>query len=165
MRPLIEQIAAAIRTSNLTTLAAILTAFAAVIVTPFVAIRIARRQIRAQTISANREAWINSLRDELSEFLSVIFRIQRWDNVVYPDQREFHDLRQKLVLFQSKIRLRLNPKETDHIQLMNLLDAAVTAAVEGEQENQKQARSISEKIVMLSQEVLKREWKRVKEGE
>jgi hypothetical protein len=70
-----------------------------------------------------------------------------------------------LVLFQSKIRLRLNPKETDHIQLMNLLDAAVTAAVEGEQENQKQARSISEKIVMLSQEVLKREWKRVKEGE
>src|SRR5277367_5082703 len=43
-----------------------LTALVAVIVGPLIQLRVAKRQIRSTTISANRQAWINTLRDNLA---------------------------------------------------------------------------------------------------
>ena len=43
-----------------------LTALVAVIVAPLIQLRIAKRQIRSTTISANRQVWINTLRDNLA---------------------------------------------------------------------------------------------------
>jgi hypothetical protein len=41
-------------------------ALVAVIVGPLIQLRIAKRQIRSATVSANRQAWINTLRDNLA---------------------------------------------------------------------------------------------------
>ena len=46
----------------------------AVIIGPFVTLYIARRQIKANVLSPNRQQWINTLRDEISNYLAIMAR-------------------------------------------------------------------------------------------
>jgi len=96
----------------LTPIAAILTALAAVIISPFVTYLTARRQIRANLISANRQAWIDKLRDELSE----LFELLTWQFLqragTYSGEEEHRyeaEKRSRIRLLKNKVRLRLNP--------------------------------------------------------
>ena len=47
------------------------TALVASIVAPFVTLSVARRQFNATVLSANRQKWIESLRDLLAELISL----------------------------------------------------------------------------------------------
>jgi hypothetical protein len=151
---------ATVDTANLTVLAALSTALAAILVSPFVTLSVAKRQIRAQTISGNRQAWINSLRDDLAEFLSLVFSL-RLKGI--PSER-FLELAQRLRLVQSRIKLRLNPSEQDHVSLIALVERAVVLAIRANDTDASAAAKASDEIVDLSQSVLKREWERVKAG-
>src|SRR3954468_2624886 len=66
--------------SAIAALAAAVTALAAVIISPVITYFISRKQIRATLVSANRQAWINALRDELAE----LFELLKWEHLLRP---------------------------------------------------------------------------------
>jgi hypothetical protein len=143
--------------SNPVTLTAIATALAATLISPFVSIYVARRQIRATLVSANRQAWINALRDDLSEVFEILTdvrpaRLSEEEKIKYADKLS----RARLLI--TRIRLRLNPQE----EPSKALDALIVHLFEISlpmEFNDELGRAISK-----SQEILKAEWRRVKAG-
>jgi hypothetical protein len=111
-----------------------------------------------------RQAWIDSLRNDLAELISIA--LQLGDEIIVrhkageDTQAIKAHLRSKEAEFlrleacQARIRLRLNPKE--HQVLLGL----VKAISEPSDHDAK-----AEALIAESQRVLKAEWKRVKRGE
>lgn len=137
----------------------------AVFVGPVISLRIARRQVvsslevaNKQIIAPMRQAWINSLRDMLSELSSSALH---YFVAGFEDRTDEEYLR--LTLLEHKVRLMLNPKEEDHRTLEELIRTMV-----GSLERRKGSESDRDFIaayeaeIALSREVLKREWDRVK---
>jgi len=137
------------------------TAIVAVVVSPTIAYLTVRKQIRANLVSANRQAWINELRKELSELLELL----SWQHYHRPGtlsgeegnkyEAEKHGRIRQLT---NQIRLRLNPQEQDSQELLNLLTDLQTANDDG------QFARATEDVVRKTQRILKAEWKRVKKG-
>jgi hypothetical protein len=152
--------------TNLTAIAAVLTALAAVIIAPLVTNCTARMQIRANLISANRQAWIDRLRDELAEF----FELLTWQFLQRPGTytgEEGHkyeaEKRSRIHLLKNKIRLRLNPLEEDSRVLLDLLSRLESSAIKGSG-GESDFEQLMEAAIIKSQAILKKEWLRVKEG-
>src|SRR4030095_6152139 len=110
------------------------TALVASIAGPFVTLMVAKRNFNATVLSANRQKWIESLRDALAENISLLIAAlviklkwkDKWDRgrgalVAEP---ALLDKVQRMVLTQTKIRLLLNPNEADHQRLYHAIDAA-----------------------------------------
>jgi hypothetical protein len=142
-------------------LASAMTALAAVIITPFLTYLNARKQIRANLVSANRQAWINALRDELAE----LFELLVWQFHLRPGTyggEEGHryeaEKRSRIRLLINKIRLRLNPNESDTQVLLGGLEALQSF-------DESNFDELMETAVSKSQDILKAEWKRVKKGQ
>lgn len=115
-------------------------------------------------LSANRQAWINSLRDLIAECLSAsgLIHMADWSN---RSQSEFEAKMERLAFVISKIRLMLNPKEEDHQRLADLLSALLKSLGGRKAGDPKDAVAGSgavRELVPLSQAILKREWERVK---
>ena len=112
------------------------TALVAVIVGPISAYYIAKKQITASVISANRQAWINELRDHLAQVHSILFRLPMTlktpvATTVVTAPGQFAGLRdaiEEATLIRAKIVLMLNPKEQAHKDLAEALDAALSVA-------------------------------------
>ena len=142
------------------------TALVAVIVGPSVAVYLAKRQIRASVVSASRQKWIDALREQLSEItaaLRVIGLHRRFETI---PQVELDDRIENLALLESRISLLLNPNEEDHKEISAIIRQAIDKIGEGSERDKRvaiQAQLIS--LVAQSQVVLKREWKRVKDGD
>jgi len=144
------------------------TALLAVLLGPLVSLWAAQRQSRVAVLSANRQAWINALRDLISEYVSIsgLMHAGDWSNRT---EIEFDQKMERLVLLSAKIRLMLNPKEDDHQRLSKILgDLILTmgarAVASGKRDSEK-ARILVGELVLLSQTILKREWERVKRVE
>lgn len=139
-----------------------LTALAAVLLGPLVSIWVAQKQVRVSVLSNNRQQWINTLRDIISEYFSIvaIVLVTDWDG----KPRDEHDQKmERLMLLNSKIRLMLNPKEDDHIKLVELLgDLAEQAASARSEMSKDKMRASHNEAVLVAQKVLKGEWERVK---
>src|SRR5262249_8599449 len=97
------------------------TALVASIVGPLVTFAVAKRQFNATVLSANRQRWIESLRDMLAELISLIVAVVvvksswkgKWNKgmaAIAADPALLQKL-ERLVLVQWKIRLLLNPIE------------------------------------------------------
>ena len=94
--------------------------------------RIATRQI-ADNISTKRQFWIDELRKDAAEFLTVMGRIQELKRprvvhiVAMTELAE--DFKERLVAemrakeLGTRIALRLNPNEAEHNRLVELIDA------------------------------------------
>ena len=149
-----------------TTLALIaaVTALAAVLLGPLVSIWAAQKQENVSVISANRQAWINSLRDSVAEYLSVANYIHVADWQKRPES-EYDEKMDRLSLLMSKIRLMLNPNEEDHKNLAKQLGtfAALCANVREARDKEKWHLAHNESLA-LTQGILKREWERVKKA-
>lgn len=139
---------------------------------------------KEQKISEFRQAWIDALRNELAEFAASARRIAAQPsfinlksvtakNVMEAMEAKNEDAlrpdpiaenRFKLAQSFYAVRLRLNPVEEDHKSLSARMRAVIDHLNSG-------ASSIStvddelEKLALLAQGILKREWSRVKEGE
>jgi hypothetical protein len=164
---------------DLTAIAAILTALAAVLIAPLVTyfttqrqiranLKTTREQIRANLISANRQAWIDRLRDELAE----LFELLTWQYLQRPGTysgeegyRYEAEKRSRIRLLTNKIRLRLNPLEIDSQALLDLLNKLWDSAAQGSRGEDSEFESLMEKAVAKRQSILKTEWSRVKKGE
>jgi hypothetical protein len=154
--------------ADVTALAAILAALAAIIVAPVVSFFTTRLQIRANVVSVNRQAWIDRLRDELAE----LFELLTWQLLQRPGTLSGEEgykyeaeKRSRIRLLMNKVRLRLNPLETDSQALLELLNNLRDAAARGSRGEDSKFDDLMEKAVAKAQTILKTEWKRVKKGE
>lgn len=140
------------------------TALCAVVLGPLVSLWAARQQSRVTVLSANRQTWINSLRDAIAEFVSVASLVS-----MIGDKALLHARLERMFLIEAKVRLLLNPKEVDHQQLVAAMYAMRQAAGDTIQlkssENQDKLAAATGAVVPIAQAVLKREWERVKKVE
>lgn len=148
------------------------TALVASIAGPLVTLAVAKRNFNATVISANRQKWIEATRDTIAELISIFVTAV----VVKADWREkwqggrgvAHDKMMldklgRLVLLEWKLRLLLNPTEADHQQLVAAIDVALKR-LQADESTEKETQADIEKITLLAQKILKREWQRVKRG-
>jgi len=151
---------------------AFISGFGGVVVGALVALHVNRQQIKSTTISTNRQAWINSLRDEISSCIAAL-EVTGFScitqNIFSQEEKEKAIL--TLLGHEAKIRLLINPYETDHKQLIEVLHKALKVSFlpkTAHETNEDAASKIKEnvgKIISISQAILKREWQRVKSGE
>src|SRR5690349_4614754 len=149
------------------------TALVASIVAPFVTLAVARRQFNATVLSANRQKWIESCRDLLSELISLLVAgliiksnwHDKWDKGrgALAAEPALIDKLQRIVLAQSKMRLLMNPTEADHRHLCDAIDKAFKR-LQSETTLESETETDIETITALAQTILKREWQRVKAG-
>jgi hypothetical protein len=152
--------------SNPATLLALISAITALtvaVVTPVVSFLITGRQIRATIVSANRQVWINALRDDLSELFEILTR--QFALKSETDTEEETKTKSRVVFLIYRIELRLNPFEKSSQTLRDLvhqLQGLTYPSISADSIETFQALMAS--AVSTSQEILKTEWKRVKKG-
>lgn len=116
-------------------------------------------QARATSVSNNRQAWINALRDEVTGFLTEadMAAIVR-DEMRISDDRTREQFRsaQALTAHIFKVRLLINPTEGESTTLLDML-------IQAERDGLTPVSRDS--IVSHTQAILKKEWERVKSGE
>jgi hypothetical protein len=147
--------------SALAVLAAVMTALAATIITPIIPYFTARKQIRATLVSANRQAWINALRDELAELFELLtWRLLQRPGTLSGEEGYKYEAekRSRIRFLINKIRLRLNPLEPDSQALLEYLSKLCSA-------DESTFDELMERAVAKGQEILKTEWRRVKKGQ
>ncbi len=149
------------------------TALLASVVGPVVTLKVGKRQFNATVLSANRQKWIETLRDMVAELISLMALAliiksackSKWDKGRGPlreDPALLHKM-ERIVLAQSKIRLLLNPTEPDHQQLDRAIETAFKR-LQSEESVDSDSEADIERITAISQAILKREWQRVKIG-
>jgi hypothetical protein len=149
------------------------TALVAAIAGPIVTILVARRQFNANVLSANRQKWIDSLRDMLAELISLMVAILvvkagwkgNWNKgmgALAADSSLLSKL-ERVVLVQWKVRLLINPNETDHLELYRAIELAFKR-IQSEETHEAESEADIENITRIAQKILKREWQRVKRG-
>src|SRR5262249_55058658 len=140
---------------------------------PIVTLYVAKSQFNARVLSANRQKWIETLRDQIAELISLLVAVlvvkQQWKGrwnkgleAVAADPTLLAKL-ERIVLVQWKIRLLLNPTEPDHQQLYELMEATFER-IKSEEMDEAQTNQDLEGITHRAQTILKREWQRVKQG-
>jgi hypothetical protein len=127
-----------------------------------------------------RQRWIDGLREELAAFFGAARSFARAVEVKHLFGQDYDEkllllmtaekiseLRYQAAETFSKIKLRLNPDEAEHIELLRLLKRSI------DEQNEMLANKSDATDTLLAIEianeyarpVLKREWQRVKEGE
>jgi hypothetical protein len=157
----------------LISLVSALTALVASIIGPFVTIRVAKRQITASVVSANRHKWISELRDMVAELIAlmtavVVIRSRfkgTWDRGlgVLEANPALVDKVERITLVQWKIRLLLNPAEPPSVELHRRIQDTLKALQQDSWDEAALMEGI-ESITRLTQDILKQEWQRVKAG-
>lgn len=157
-----------------------LVALIALLLTPWMQWRVARRQA-ADNISAKRQIWIDGLREDMSKFLALSARVNdlRRPGLMISEaaaQENFNDLAATNLEASElaiRIKLRLNPNEKQHnelVRLLGLLTAASADPPERETDEQRKAakrafHAARDNVVSHVQTVLKFEWERIKRGD
>ena len=149
------------------------TALVASIVAPFVTLAVAKRQFNATVLSANRQKWIEEVRDALAELIALLVAAvvvrsewkEKWNKGRGPLTADTAMLEkmQRLVFVQCKIRLLLNPIEEDHQRLYRAIETALKH-LQLQDTPDSDTEAEVENITRLAQTILKREWQRVKRG-
>lgn len=144
--------------------------------------RIATRQI-ADNISTKRQNWIDELRKDAAEFLTVVGRIQELKRPhseqliamteIVGDYKERLAAEMRAKELGTRIKLRLNPNEAEHNRLVELIaDLASKGYIlnrkyspEEEVETSRIFNAASNAVISHLQTILKHEWERVKKGD
>jgi hypothetical protein len=156
--------------STLSAFAACISALVALVVaatTPFVSFAVAKRQIRATVISTNRQAWINALRDDLAEMLELAIAYFYLRDGTLSGEEGFkypYEQRTRLRRLENRIRLRLNPDEPPHQELLLLLIEVRRLSVAHDADDGESFEQAMELAIVKAQEILRSEWLRVKSG-
>lgn len=144
---------------------AAVTALGAVILGPLVSLWAAKKQANVSVLSANRQAWINALRDCMAEYFATANYIHATDWSEHP-LSEHHEKMARLAFLNSKIRLMLNPDEDDHKALVRALGEFALLCSSAPKKKDKPAwHRHHDDSMTLTQSILKREWQRVKNVE
>lgn len=134
---------------------------------------------KEQKTSEFRQAWIDGLREDLACFFSSSRAVSRaieesalsgdgeGKNSFEFGNEKLVELRHGAALSYYKIKLRLNPDETDHIELLRLLGRAIEEQNTYFTSRAKRGEPLValERAADFARPVLKVEWNRVKNGE
>lgn len=144
---------------------AAVTALVAVVVGPIVSVWIARRQIRASVVSTNRQDWINTLRDSISDCLAKQTMIRKFNALEYADNSSLPRI-EEVIMLCTRIELLINPNEPDHAELAEQICKITNTLNQQNSANSEfDVDAAHERVIRLSQSILKREWERVKSGD
>ncbi len=110
-----------------------------------------------------RQQWIDGLRNDLADFISLSIDIAMKSGankttIVGDKQLEVWQAANTRL---ARIQLRINPREALHQNLVSKLQALEKAATHSDAKTTR----LAEEVVSCSQQVLKKEWQRVKRGE
>lgn len=144
--------------------------------------RIATRQI-ADNISSKRQNWIDELRKDAAEFLTVVGRIQELKRPRVEQLTAIaeiaEDFKERLMAemrakeLGTRIKLRLNPNEAEHNRLVELISEMSSKgfvlnrsyAHTEEAQTALAFNEASNAVIGHLQTILKHEWERVKKGD
>jgi hypothetical protein len=152
-----------------------LTALAAVFVGPIAAIYVARRQIRASLVSANRQAWVDELRSALADSLA---KQTTWtfhaDPKLKPDLHVFAAKLEESERLLRQVELLLDPDNAVHAKLIMAV-SDVSADLfdfyeiweKGQDDTAKavEIRNKQRTAIEIAQQIFKFERERIKRGE
>lgn len=92
-------------------------------------VNIGARNSRATVVSANRQRWIDALRDDIAEFMAIRSQLAGLKNAGSFERSgqdalltEERELRSKLQMLRVRIELRINRNEAEHIDLLDAID-------------------------------------------
>jgi hypothetical protein len=118
------------------------------------------RQSRAAVVSANRQKWIDALRDDVAEFLTTVttYRAVHFADGYTSGSREAllieeRAARRTMRLVRHRIELRLNPDEFEHNSFLAALDAHIASDDD---------RDTANMVVAQAKAIFKAEWRRLK---
>jgi hypothetical protein len=135
---------------------------------------------KEQKTSEFRQTWIDGLRSDLASFFAAVRAFARSTEERAHGQANglpstpfaFTEetvsmLRHQVAEVRYRIQLRLNPKEADHRELLQLMTAAVEMQQKAmaEQARTEEVLAAVEAAATFAPQVLKVEWERVKQGE
>ncbi|EKF9628549.1 hypothetical protein O1C60_003827 [Vibrio cholerae] len=154
-------------------------AFLAVIVGPFISWKVAKLQsanaiklANKQVVAPIRQAWIDKLRNLLSEFSSVCFSYYISGAYVHDlslnlvvDYDKIEQLvEQRLTILRSEIELLLNPFEDSHEELLALINKCFKGVFPHGSHDESNNFPDNHKLLSAqSKKVLKSEWVRVRD--
>jgi hypothetical protein len=137
----------------------------AVVVGPLISLYIAKNQSntslqlsKQQLLGPMRQAWINELRELVVEITSNC--LHYWQTGTYQDLE--NDEYKRITYISHKIRLMVNPNETDHIELLNKIESMTNAAGAASGKEDQVFFDAYISVIQTAQLVLKREWAVVK---
>ena len=136
-----------------------ITALAAVVISPLVSIYIVRKEVNSKVLSENRQNWINELRVRIATLLTLAKTYPLMGVVDSTAEESRKERTKALHQCANEIALYINPNEPDHAELIALI-----RDVERKSASYPAADVNYDQIVSLAQNVLKREWRRVKSG-
>ena len=116
----------------------------------------------ANFIGEKRQNWIDKIRDDVSEYLSLCLH---WAyEYKGRDEKELNYCFKKTNELLVKIRLKLNFNEGDHVYFEQKL-TELQELIENKQENLEVKNNIApliEELILLVRPILKKEWDRIK---
>lgn len=155
----------------LTALIAASGAIVGVIIGAVVSFLIARQQFKGTVLSANRQHWINTLRDSIADFQTKVkiatteAKLAAYEATsVAADPKGFDEALRTMRLLTNKVALLINPEEEDHAELLDLMKKLEDLCINGDVNDDEGQEKLQSAITSIGQKVLKREWKRVKRG-
>lgn len=124
---------------------------------------------KEQKVSEFRQAWIDALRHEISVYLSSVTDISNKLSVDYKDkQKKIESLAapyQKLNEASFNIKLRLNPDEAESSNVIKAMDNIESAFDDDKDIVGESIQHLEKELLKKAKILLKKEWKRVKDGE
>lgn len=135
---------------------------------------------KEQKTSEFRQAWIDGLREDLASFfaaarafarttgLTQVLGAEYKEKAVLPiSESKISELRHQAAETFYRIKLRLNPDEPEHVELLRLLDRAIAEQNKMLTEGSSNESTLAaiERASDYARPVLKTEWRRVKRGE
>lgn len=145
-------------------------------------IEIAKRNVQAQVLSGNRQQWINTLRESVSEYLSAIHSLRKSRTIArhcyslskknstdffteYADAIDAMTSDSRVVdSLKFKILLLINPNEDEAIEIKRILiDITKNTGTLKVRPNKQQLYQLGDELIEATQVYLKKEWVRVKD--
>jgi hypothetical protein len=131
---------------------------------PLISIYVTRKTLRTNSkiatknlISPIRQEWINDLRSTLIELTSKSAHYMVSGTEDRKDSEYY-----RITELEHKIKLLINPLESDHILLVESISEMTTSLYKGGMKNESFFWKKHKRIITISQKILKREWERVK---
>ena len=124
---------------------------------------------KEQKVSEFRQEWINSLRAELSTYLTNVNLARDLNNVDYANYeakvKAQSDTYSKMNMSSFSINLRINPDEKLSQDVLGPMIEFQTMLATGGKIHPDAIRPVEQRFLKAAKALLKSEWKRVKKGE
>lgn len=121
--------------------------------------RFSYNNLFADTVSKSRNNWINTWRDELSNFLAIADMLRHETTTKKEcNEHEYIELLKEYHIAKNKIIMRLNLNEKRHQEVYLLINKIAYEEPLGDDDY----KVAKEALMAVSRDLLKEEWERVK---